>query len=87
MSREPFVTADDVAQHLKIARRQVLEMARKHFLPAHPVCLGTGRRIWRFKLSEVDEAVVCRTAPPGTSATATCNTMSIGSPRSRRETQ
>ena len=41
MTPEPYVTADDVATHLKITRRQVLEMTRKRIIPAYP--LGVGR--------------------------------------------
>jgi excisionase family DNA binding protein len=57
MTPEPFVTANEVAEHLKITRRQVLEMARKNQLPAHPVSFGSRRKMWRFKLTEVDQAI------------------------------
>jgi excisionase family DNA binding protein len=87
MSPEPFVTADEVAQHLKITRRQVLQMVRKGVLPGHPLC-GSGRRIWRFKLSEVDQAILSGSArslvTKPQSQRATCNTLSIGSPRSQK---
>jgi len=53
---EPFVDANSVAQFLSIKRRQVLEMTRKGVIPAHPLVTGTSRRIWRYKLSEVDAA-------------------------------
>ena len=36
MTPEPYVTADDVAEHLKITRRQVLEMTRRGLLPSSP---------------------------------------------------
>ena len=53
---EHFVSAEVVAEFLLITRRQVLDMARKGDIPAHP--LGRGRRkTWRFKLSEVDLAI------------------------------
>ena len=38
MTPEPFLTAEEVAAHLKITRPQALEMARKGVIPAHPVC-------------------------------------------------
>ena len=85
---EPFVTAERIAEHLKIARRQVLEMARKGLIPAHPVCFGSARKLWRFKLSEVDQAVQSGTRKPATSICqprpATSNTISGGSPRSQK---
>jgi hypothetical protein len=59
MTPETFVTADDIAEHLKVTRRQVLEMARKGLIPAHPL-IGQGkgaRCMWRFRLSEVADAV------------------------------
>jgi excisionase family DNA binding protein len=54
---EPFVDADAVAAFLSIKRRQVLELARSGRIPAHPL-LGSRRKVWRFRLSEVDAAVV-----------------------------
>jgi excisionase family DNA binding protein len=88
MTPEPFVTASEVAEHLKITRRQVLEMARKNHLPAHPICFGAQRRIWRFKLTEVDQAIASGTPKPPNAASqhgnATSNTIVGGSPRSRR---
>ena len=57
---EPFVDAEAVAAFLCIKRRQVLEMARAGKIPAHPL-LGSRRKVWRFRLSEVDAAVVSGT--------------------------
>ena len=54
---EPYVTADDIAAHLKIPRRQVLEMTRRGLIPAHPLGVGKCRRVWRFKISEVESAI------------------------------
>ena len=81
MSVESFVTADEVAQHLKIRRRQVLQMARENTIPAHPICFGRRRRTWRFKLTEIDQAIA---AMPGAREIAS-RTIAIGSPRSRKE--
>jgi excisionase family DNA binding protein len=56
---ELFVDAYRVAEWLGIKPRRVLEMARKGQIPAHP--LGTGhRKTWRFRLSEVDAAIVSK---------------------------
>jgi excisionase family DNA binding protein len=56
---ELFVDANRVAEWLRITPRRVLEMARKGQIPAHP--LGTGhRKTWRFRLSEVDAAIVSK---------------------------
>ena len=88
MIPEPFVTANEVAEHLKFTRRQVLEMSRKNQLPAHPISFGRQRKIWRFKISEVDHAVA-----PGMPELAnadsqrpkdTSNTIISGSPRSQK---
>jgi excisionase family DNA binding protein len=90
MPPEPFVDASAVAQFLAITRRQVLELARSGRIPAHPL-QGTRRRVWRFKLSEVDAAVVSgirqHPAPPKDGALAdglATRRMPPGSPRSQR---
>jgi Helix-turn-helix domain len=58
---EPFVDADRAAQFLVITRRRLLEMARAGEIPGHG--LGQGKRkIWRFRLSELAEAVVAKSA-------------------------
>jgi excisionase family DNA binding protein len=86
MTPEPFVTAEDVADHLKIQRRQVLEMARAKTIPGYPVCLGRSRRMWRFKLSEVDQAIASRAPHPVTAAPPPRQaTMMTGSPHSQKE--
>jgi excisionase family DNA binding protein len=70
MTPEPFVTADEVAQHLKVTRRQVLAMTRKNLLPGHPICFDSGRRMWRFKLTEVDKTIASRTSASGVAVPA-----------------
>lgn len=93
MGTEPerFVTADDVAEHLKITRRQVLEMTRRGLLPASPLGVGEHRRVWRYKLSEVEAAIASNFRKPPAShddevlaITPARRTMPIGSPRSQR---
>ena len=88
---EPFVTADDVAAHLKITRRQVLEMTRKGIIPAHPLGIGEHRKVWRYRLSEVDAAVTVDARKPSASDGAddlaenpTRRTMPVGSPRGQK---
>jgi hypothetical protein len=55
---EPFVDEHVVAGFLGIKPRRVLEMARRRLLPAHP--LGGCRKIWRFRISEIDAHFVPR---------------------------
>jgi Helix-turn-helix domain len=61
---EPYVTADDIAAHLKITRRQVLEMTRRGLFPAHPLGVGKCRRVWRYKISEVENAIASGVRKP-----------------------
>lgn len=91
MTPEPYVTADDIAEHLKITRRQVLEMTRKGIIPAHPLGAGKYRRVWRFKISEVEAAIASGARkPPTTSENSVLDgmpaprTMPDGSPRSQK---
>lgn len=54
--REPFVDAVEAGEFLRLRPRRVLELARQGVIPAYP--LGQGkRRVWRFRLSEVADAV------------------------------
>jgi hypothetical protein len=56
---EPFVDADAVAAFLCVKRRQALEMARRGVIPSHPLkAQGKGtRQTWRFRLTEVSDAI------------------------------
>lgn len=49
---EPWVSVEDVAAHLGVARDSVYRWVEAGRLPAHKV-----GRLWKFKLSEVDEWV------------------------------
>ena len=83
---EPFVTADKLAAHLGIERREVLEKTREGKLPGHPVDPDAKRKTWRYKLSEVD-AVLCGTRKPVQPVLVPneCSPHNNhGSPRSRR---
>jgi hypothetical protein len=59
MDIEPFVDVDRAAEFLCVARRRVLEMARAGEVPAHPIGCGK-RKIWRFRLSELAQAIVTK---------------------------
>jgi excisionase family DNA binding protein len=52
MNAEPWVSVDGVAQHLGVAKDSVYRWIEVHSLPAHKI-----GRLWKFKLSEVDEWV------------------------------
>ena len=54
---EHFVDATAVAVHLKIKKRQVLALTRAGKLPAHPIDPTAERKIWRYRLSEIDAAI------------------------------
>ena len=49
---EPWVSVDDVARHLGVAKDTVYRWIERKALPAHR--LG---RLWKFKLEEVDQWV------------------------------
>jgi helix-turn-helix protein len=49
---ESYVDEHVVARFIQLAPRRVLEMARRGEIPAHPV--GRTRKIWRFRISEID---------------------------------
>ena len=51
---EPYVDAEVASHHLSVARKTLNEMARTGQIPAYPWGVGTERRCWRFKLSELD---------------------------------
>lgn len=88
---EPYVTADDLAVHLKITRRQVLEMTRRGLIPAYPLGVGEHRKVWRYKISEVEVAIASGVREPSVSltdgalaGTPSQRTMPVGSPRGQR---
>lgn len=49
---EPWVSVDEVMQHLGVARETIYRWIERKSLPAHKV-----GRLWKFKLGEVDEWV------------------------------
>lgn len=52
MNAEPWVTVDDAAKHLGVAKDSVYRWIESRALPAHRI-----GRLWKFKLSEVDDWV------------------------------
>ncbi|AKQ68206.1 hypothetical protein A176_005118 [Myxococcus hansupus] len=46
---EPWVSVEDVAKHLGVARDSVYRWIESRGLPAHKI-----GRLWKFKLSQVD---------------------------------
>ena len=59
---ERFVDADEAGKFLSLNRRRILELARAGRLPGHPIGDGT-RRVWRFRLSEIADAIASATKP------------------------
>lgn len=52
MNTEPWVTAEQVAQHLGVVKETVYRWRERKALPANRI-----GRLWKFKLSEVDDWV------------------------------
>lgn len=52
MNTEPWVTAEQVAQHLGVVKDTVYRWRERKGLPAHKI-----GRLWKFQLSEIDEWV------------------------------
>ena len=49
---EPWTSVDDVAKHLGVAKDSIYRWIERRSLPAHRI-----GRLWKFKISEVDEWV------------------------------
>ena len=52
MTTEPWVSVDDIATHLGVAKDSVYRWIENKGMPAHKM-----GRLWKFKVSEVDEWV------------------------------
>ena len=52
MIAEPWVSVDDIATHLGVAKDSIYRWIEAKGLPAHKM-----GRLWKFKISEVDEWV------------------------------
>jgi hypothetical protein len=84
MTLEHYVSADVVADYLKLDRRQVMALTRRGRLPAHPIDPTATRKVWRFKLSEVDAAIAGNGATNVLSKVSQQINNASGSPRSQR---
>jgi excisionase family DNA binding protein len=49
---EPWVSVDEVAKHLDVARESIYRWIERRGLPARRI-----GRLWKFKISEVDDWV------------------------------
>ena len=49
---EPWTSVDDVARHLGVAKDSIYRWIERRSLPAHRI-----GRLWKFKISEVDQWV------------------------------
>jgi len=56
---ERFVDVANAAEFLSCSPRYLMDLARRAAIPAHPLGTGT-RRVWRFKLSELESALCHR---------------------------
>lgn len=52
MTAEPWVSVDQIAQHLGVTRDSIYRWIDRKGLPAHRV-----GRLWKFQVSEVDDWV------------------------------
>lgn len=91
-SPERYVDASALAEHLSVTRRQVLEMTRRGVIPGYPLGIGASRKVWRYKISEVETAISpgirkpSATGKPGVLADHSAQrTIPLGSPRSHKE--
>lgn len=53
MTAEPWVSVDQIAEHLGVTRDSIYRWIERKGLPAHRV-----GRLWKFKVSAVDEWVL-----------------------------
>jgi excisionase family DNA binding protein len=52
-----WLTANEVAQYLKVKPRTILKWAKEHRIPAHQLS-GSQRVTWRFLKAELDSAML-----------------------------
>jgi excisionase family DNA binding protein len=55
VTAEPWVSVDEVAKHLGVAKDSVYRWIESRALPAHRI-----GRLWKFKLTELDDWVRAR---------------------------
>lgn len=51
---EKWSSLDDIAEHLGVSKDTIYRWINKRQMPAHKI-----GRLWKFKISEVDEWVKC----------------------------
>lgn len=49
---EPWMSADEIAEHLGVTKHTIYGWVRENNLPGHKI-----GRLWKFKASEVDDWV------------------------------
>jgi len=57
MTPEHFVSAEKAADFLDISRRYLLSLARKGIAGAYPLDGRAKRKVWRFRLCELADAI------------------------------
>jgi excisionase family DNA binding protein len=62
---EPYVDSGKASAFLGVASRTLNEMARKGEVPAYQWGLGSQRRTWRFKLSDLDSYMKSKVGSSG----------------------
>lgn len=60
MTAEPWVSVDQIAEHLGVTRDSIYRWIDRKNLPAHRV-----GRLWKFQVSEVDDWVRAGAADEG----------------------
>jgi excisionase family DNA binding protein len=61
---EPFVSATEASEFVRLHPATIQRLAREGALPGHPVGNGQRRR-WRFRLSELQEWLSARSLNDG----------------------
>ena len=83
---EFFVSPEEAAEHLSVTKRYLLDLARAGRIPGHPLPSGRKRRQWRFRLSELDQAMASRTLVVGNANELNCSfAVRLGNARSRSQ--
>jgi len=54
---EKYVDAVVASEFLGVTTRFLLDLTRAGRIPGHPLGLGSKRKIWRFKLSELESSL------------------------------
>ena len=70
---EPYVSAEVIAQHLSIPKRQVLDRTREGRFPGHAVDPLAVRKQWRYKVSEIDAFMAANKPKQLASTKLACN--------------